>query len=47
MDLMFPLVVPEVNPEDALNRLGIIANPTCTTIQMVVALKKAIEGISH
>jgi aspartate-semialdehyde dehydrogenase len=42
-----PLVVPEVNPEDALNRpRGIIANPNCTTIQMVVALK-AIENISH
>lgn len=41
------LVVPEVNPEDALNRpRGIIANPNCTTIQMVVALK-AIEGLSH
>ena len=35
-----PLVVPEVNP-DALNRIrrGIIANPNCSTIQMVVALK--------
>ncbi len=35
-----PLVVPEVNPE-ALNRIrrGIIANPNCSTIQMVVALK--------
>lgn len=42
-----PLVVPEVNPEDALNRpRGIIANPNCTTIQLVVALK-AIENISH
>lgn len=42
-----PLVVPEVNPEDALDRpRGIIANPNCTTIQMVVALK-AIENISH
>lgn len=42
-----PLVVPEVNPEDALNRpRGIIANPNCTTIQLVVALK-AIEKISH
>jgi len=42
-----PLVVPEVNAEDALNRpRGIIANPNCTTIQMVVALK-AIENISH
>lgn len=42
-----PLVVPEVNPEDALDRpRGIIANPNCTTIQMVVALK-AIEKLSH
>ena len=41
-----PLVVPEVNPEDALNRpRGIIANPNCTTIQMVVALKP-IDKIS-
>lgn len=42
-----PLVVPEVNGEDAKVRpRGIIANPNCTTIQMVVALK-AIESISH
>jgi aspartate-semialdehyde dehydrogenase len=35
-----PLVVPEVNPEDAKVRpRGIIANPNCSTIQMVVALK--------
>ena len=47
MDNDVPLVVPEVNPEDALNRpRGIIANPNCTTIQMVVALK-AIEKLSH
>ena len=47
MDEDVPLVVPEVNPEDALQRpRGIIANPNCTTIQMVVALK-AIENISH
>jgi aspartate-semialdehyde dehydrogenase len=47
MDNDIPLVVPEVNPEDALNRpRRIIANPNCTTIQMVVALK-AIENISH
>lgn len=47
MDADVPLVVPEVNPKDALIRpRGIIANPNCTTIQMVVALK-AIEGISH
>ena len=42
-----PLVVPEVNPEDALNApRNIIANPNCTTIQMVVALN-AIEKLSH
>ena len=47
MDKDVPLVVPEVNPTDALNRpRGIIANPNCTTILMVVALK-AIEEISH
>ena len=41
MDPDVPLVVPEVNPEDiALYRKkGIIANPNCSTIQMVVALK--------
>lgn len=39
MDDNVPLVVPEVNGEDALNRpLNIIGNPNCTTIQMVVAL---------
>ena len=47
MDEDVPLVVPEVNPEDALNRpRGVIANPNCTTIQMVVALN-AIEKLSH
>ena len=47
MDADVPLVVPEVNPEDALNRpRNVIANPNCTTIQMVVALK-AIENFSH
>ncbi|MCL2699874.1 MAG: aspartate-semialdehyde dehydrogenase [Defluviitaleaceae bacterium] len=34
-----PLVVPEVNPEDAKLHKGIIANPNCSTIQAVVALK--------
>ncbi len=34
-----PLVVPEVNPQDILKHRGIIANPNCSTIQMVVALK--------
>lgn len=39
MDADVPLVVPEVNGADALNApRGIIANPNCTTIQMVVAL---------
>lgn len=47
MESDVPLVVPEVNPEDALcHPRGIIANPNCTTIQMVVALK-AIEKVSH
>ena len=47
MDDDVPLVVPEVNAADALVRpRGIIANPNCTTIQMVVALK-AIEQLSH
>lgn len=42
-----PLVVPEINPEDALARpRGIIANPNCTTIMMVVVLNP-IEKISH
>ena len=47
MDENVPLVVPEVNPTDAINPpRRVIANPNCTTIQMVVALK-AIEGLSH
>ena len=33
------LVIPEVNPEDALNAKGIIASPNCSTTQMVMALK--------
>ena len=46
MDADVPLVVPEVNGEDAFNTpRNIIANPNCTTIQMVVALK-AINDIS-
>ena len=40
MDEDVPLVVPEVNGDDAFNTpRNIIANPNCTTIQMVVALK--------
>jgi aspartate-semialdehyde dehydrogenase len=34
-----PLVVPEVNPDDIMKHRGIIANPNCSTIQLVVALK--------
>jgi len=39
MDADVPLVVPEVNPQDAFAHKGIIANPNCSTIQAVVALK--------
>lgn len=47
MDKDVPLVVPEINPEDALNHpRGIIANPNCTTIMMVVVLNP-IEKLSH
>ncbi len=47
MDDDVPLVVPEVNPDDAKRApRRIIANPNCTTIQMVVALQ-AIERLSH
>ena len=38
MDPKVPLVVPEVNPSDVKKHKGIIANPNCSTIQMVVAL---------
>jgi aspartate-semialdehyde dehydrogenase len=47
MDKDVPLVVPECNAEDALNRpRGIIANPNCTTIMMVVCLQP-LERLSH
>ena len=47
MDDDVPLVVPELNAEDALTRpRNIIANPNCTTTQLVVSLK-AIENLSH
>lgn len=39
MDPEVPLVVPEVNPQDIKWHKGIIANPNCSTIQVVVALK--------
>ncbi len=47
MDADVPLVVPECNAEDALVRpRGIIANPNCTTIMMVVCLQP-LERLSH
>ena len=47
MDADVPLVVPECNAADALNRpRGIIANPNCTTIMMVVVLQP-LEQLSH
>ena len=39
MDPDVPLVIPEINPEDARKHKGIIANPNCSTIQAMVALK--------
>jgi aspartate-semialdehyde dehydrogenase len=38
MESDVPLVVPEVNPETAATHIGVIANPNCSTIQMVLAL---------
>lgn len=43
MDKDVPLVVPEVNPEDIIGHSGIIANPNCSTIQVVVPLKAIDE----
>jgi aspartate-semialdehyde dehydrogenase len=40
-----PLVVPEVNPERIAEHRGIIANPNCSTIQMVVALKPIYDAV--
>ena len=44
MDPTVPLVVPEVNPEDVKWHKGIIANPNCSTIIMVVALKPIYDA---
>src|SRR5690625_311745 len=44
MDENVPLVVPEVNEGDLQDHKGIIANPNCSTIQMVVALKPIQEA---
>jgi len=43
MDKNVPLIVPEVNPEDIKKHKNIIANPNCSTIQMVLALKPLHE----
>ncbi|MEO1868022.1 MAG: aspartate-semialdehyde dehydrogenase, partial [Methylococcales bacterium] len=46
-DADIPLVVPEVNPESIaeFSNQGIIANPNCSTIQMVVALKPIYDAV--
>ena len=46
MDPEVPLVVPEVNPDDILKHKGIIANPNCSTITMVLPLK-AIHDVAR
>src|SRR5438477_1195018 len=48
MDRQVPLVVPEVNA-DALNEIpkGIIANPNCSTAQLVVVLDAVHDGFTH
>lgn len=46
LDPEVPLVVPEVNPQDVRWHKGIIANPNCSTIQMVVALKP-LHDVAH
>ncbi|SDD44329.1 aspartate-semialdehyde dehydrogenase [Sporomusa acidovorans] len=45
MDPEVPLVVPEVNPEAIKNHKGIIANPNCSTIIMVMALKPIYDAV--
>jgi aspartate-semialdehyde dehydrogenase len=45
MEENVPLVVPEVNPEQIKKHQGIIANPNCSTIQMVVALKPIYDAV--
>lgn len=45
MDPEVPLVVPEVNPDDLDRHKGIVANPNCSTIQMVVVLKPIHDAV--
>src|SRR3954449_6273806 len=40
-----PLVVAEVNPEALSSHKGIVANPNCSTMQMVVALRPIVEAV--
>ena len=46
MEPEVPLVVPEVNPHAAMKHQGIVANPNCSTIQMVVALKPIHDRVA-
>jgi len=45
MDPLVPLVVPEVNRDQAFQHQGIIANPNCSTIQLVVAIKPIHDAV--
>ena len=45
MDPDVPLIIPEVNPGDIKEHKGIIANPNCSTTQMVVALKPIYDAV--
>jgi aspartate-semialdehyde dehydrogenase len=45
MDSHVPLIIPEVNPSDMKKHNGIISNPNCSTIQMVVALKPILDEV--
>ncbi len=45
LDKDVPLVVPEVNEQDLQSHNGIIANPNCSTIQMVATLKPIQEAL--
>ena len=44
MDPKVPLVIPEVNPDDAFKHEGVIASPNCSTTQMVVAMKPLYDA---
>ena len=46
MDEKVPLVVPEINPKQAFEHQGLIANPNCSTIQMVVALNPIHRAVN-